>query len=672
VVPSLVIGTAGHVDHGKSTLVRALTGVDPDRPGVDRVGVDRLKDEQRRGITIDLGFAHTRIGDLDVAFVDVPGHERFIRNMLAGAGGFDAVLFVVAADESVMPQTREHLAICRLLGVARGVVAITKADRVDDDTRAIVALEVGELVAGTFLERAPVVPVSARIGTGLDELRAAMASLFVVRAHEDEEPRAAVRLGVDRAFSAKGFGTVVTGTLVSGVVSEGDDLELLPARRRARVRGVHVHNRSVPTAIAPRRVALNLGQIALDEVGRGVTIATPDTLAVTRRLDVAMELLSTVPPLRHGGRVRVHLGTSDIGARVAVSASRASGAGNWQAAAVGQAAVAIPSGGQAHVRLRLDGAVAATRGDRVVVRSPSPSATLGGGVVVDPEPPARGLRRASALARFLALTAEGPGAEDEAVATFLQEAGARGLGAADLVRRAGFRPGGARDWIAAAVAEGRAVRGAGEGAPVFDPSVVAAAERAVVAALKAAPDWPDAGGGVPREALRAHLERGAPQRYAGWFDLVLARLQATRIVEGTDRVVLAGRTTSVDQALSSAMSSIDEEMKRAGLVPRDAKAVAASLSIDVTLFERAVRALVRERRLARLGDLFFHVDALAALRRELAVRAEAARIAGQAAQIDVAAFKTAYGLTRKHAIPLLEWLDRERVTRRVGETRVLL
>ncbi|HEY6358321.1 MAG TPA: selenocysteine-specific translation elongation factor, partial [Vicinamibacterales bacterium] len=297
---SLVVGTAGHIDHGKSALVRALTGVDPDRVGGDpetlrrsglqavkpsglRGGVDRLKEEQRRGITIDLGFAHTRVRDVEIAFVDVPGHERFVRNMLAGAGGFDAVLLVVAADESVKPQTREHAAICRLLGLERGVIALTKSDLVDADTQAVVAREVRAFVAGTFLERAPLVPVSARTGAGLEAIRAALAQLAA--GTHAIHVRETARLAVDRAFSAKGFGTVVTGTLVSGAIGDGDEVEVLPARRRVRVRGVHVHNRAVARASAPRRVAVTLGHVALDEVRRGVTLATAETLAVTRRLD---------------------------------------------------------------------------------------------------------------------------------------------------------------------------------------------------------------------------------------------------------------------------------------------------------------------------------------------------------------------------------------------------
>jgi selenocysteine-specific elongation factor len=665
---SIVIGTAGHVDHGKSTLVRALTGTDPDRPGVDRVTadradrVDRLKEEQRRGITIDLGFASTRIGDLEVAFVDVPGHERFVRNMLAGAGAFDAVLLVVAADESVMPQTREHLAICRLLGVERGVVALTKADRVDEDTHALVELEIRELVAGTFLAAAPVVPVSAKSGAGLDALRSALAALSP-RASADLE-RAPVRLSVDRAFSAKGFGTVVTGTLVAGAVGEGDELELLPAHQRTRVRGLHVHGQSVTRAVSPRRVALNLGHVSVDDVPRGVTVSAPETLAATRRLDAAIELLPSASGLRHGARVHVHLGTSDIGARVAVSAVQGSADEAWRPATVGEASVAVPSGGRAFVRLRLDQPVAATRGDRLVLRASSPQTTIGGGRILDPEPPARGLRRAAALARFLALEST-----ETACAVMVAEAALRGFTLSAAVRRLGL----GQDAVAALatrlVGSGHAVRVTPDDPRMFDARLVAAGESAILAALKAAPVAADGARGLTRDALRERAVRGADP---AWLDYLLGRLRARAAIDGVERIDLAADKPAVDAKLVAVARVIDDHFRAAGLMPPDTAAVAATQKLPAPLVDRAVRSLVRDRRLVRLGDLYFHPEALASLRSDIVSRGVRARESGGTATLDVASFKTTHGLSRKFAIPLLEWLDRERVTRRVGDTRVVL
>jgi len=673
-MPSLVIGTAGHVDHGKSALVRALTGVDPDRPAgdlvsVDRISVDRLAEEQRRGITIDLGFAHTRVGDVEIAFVDVPGHERFVRNMLAGAGGFDAVLLVVAADESVKPQTREHAAICRLLGLERGVIALTKSDLVDADTQAAVAREVRAFVAGTFLERAPLVPVSARTGAGLEAVRAELAKL--ASGSRASHVRETTRLAVDRAFSAKGFGTVVTGTLVSGSVGEGDEVDVLPSGERVRVRGVHVHNRAVARAIAPRRVAVNLGHVALDEVRRGVTLATPDTLAVTRRLDVEIELLNAlpgVPPVRHGGRVRLHLATSEIGARVAIGATRAPGVAPdaWHAAGLGEPAVVIPAGGRAFACLRLDEAVAATRGDRFVLRAYSPATTIGGGVVLDPEPPPRGLRRAQTLARFVAIADPADLAAGRTPIAFLTEAGARGLTAGDVVRRAGVSRAEADAALDAWSADGRAVRAADR---LFDAGAVAVAEAAVVAALTAAHRQEPDLAGVARESLRARLARDAAP---AWFDLVLGRLAGRGIVTGSERLALATHRARTDPGEARTRHVVEAALRQAALTPPDLATLATATALPPALVDRAIAALVREHRLVRVGDLVFHGDALGALKTTVGQQAAAALAVGKPARLDVAAFKTQFGLTRKYAIPLLEWLDRERVTRRVGESRIVL
>ncbi len=675
---SLVVGTAGHIDHGKSALVRALTGVDPDRVGgdpvsvdrvsVDRVSVDRLKEEQRRGITIDLGFAHTRVGEVEIAFVDVPGHERFVRNMLAGAGGFDAVLLVVAADESVKPQTREHAAICRLLGLERGVIALTKSDLVDADTQAVVAREVRAFVAGTFLERAPLVPVSARTGAGLEAVRAELAQL-AIGAHAIHV-RETARLAVDRAFSAKGFGTVVTGTLVSGAIGDGDEIEVLPTRRRVRVRGVHVHNRAVARAVAPRRVAVNLGHVALDEVRRGVTLATAETLAVTRRLDVEIEMLDAlpgVPPVRHGGRVRLHLATSEIGARLAIGATRAPGAADaWRAAGLGEVAVAIPPGGHAFARLRLDEAVAATRGDRFVLRAYSPATTVGGGVVLDPEPLDRGLRRAHALARFVAIGDRSGLALGRPPIAFLTDASARGITMGEVMRRAGVSRAEAVTALDAWSADGRGVRAADR---LFDAAAVTVAETAIVMALTSAHRQEPGLAGVARETLRARLARDAAP---GWFELVVGRLVARGLVTGSDRLALASHQATIEPGEASAKRTVEDALRRAGLTPPDAAALATVTTLAPALVDRTIGALVRERRLVRIGDLVFHPDPLGTLKTAVGRQAAAAREAGTTARLDVAAFKTQYGLTRKYAIPLLEWLDRERVTRRVGEGRIVL
>src|SRR6266581_3446292 len=329
---SIVVGTAGHIDHGKSALVRALTGTDP----------DRLKEEKARGITIDLGFAHQTIDGINFAFVDVPGHERFVKNMLAGAGGIDLVVLVVAADESVMPQTREHFDICRLLHVSSGLVALTKADLADAETLELARLEVRELVTGSFLDGAPIVPVSAKTGDGLDGFRRALVD--VVADTAGRNTNGATRLPIDRVFSMKGFGTVVTGTLVSGRVATDDELLLLPGERPVKVRGVQVHGEQRPDALAGQRTAVNLSGIEVDEIARGQALVTPGAFAETRLADAILELLPDAKPLKHGARVRFHQGTAETLGRVAIVGPVPSAGG----------VPAIEPGSRAFVRLRLE------------------------------------------------------------------------------------------------------------------------------------------------------------------------------------------------------------------------------------------------------------------------------------------------------------------------------
>lgn len=637
---SLVVGTAGHIDHGKSALVKTLTGTDP----------DRLKEEQARGITIDLGFAHARMGDVDVAFVDVPGHERFVRNMLAGAGGIDAVLLVVAADESVMPQTREHFQICRLLGITRGVVALTKCDLADADTRELTTLEVGELLAGSPLAGAPIVTVSARTGEGLDGLRAALVALV------DGSPRQAragvTRLPVDRVFTVKGFGTVVTGTLVSGEVSADAVLRVLPDGQTVRVRGVQVHGQSEPVAVAPRRVAVNLGAVDAGALARGVTLASEDALAVTRRADVHLELLPGARPLKHGARVRVHHGTSEVIGRVSVAARRDSAAADWRQAGAGELGVEIPPGGEAFVRIRLERPAVLTRNDLIVCRAYSPPITIGGGRVLDPEPPAGGVRRATALDRFARLASR-----DAPLEAWLDEAGGQGLTARALVRRGGMAPAEATTMMATAAADSRGVVG---GDHLFATALsIVVADRARVALASfhtAQPIEP----GMPRETLR---DAAAPGARPELFDAVLSTLVAAGEVKGTDRLALSTHQATLSADDQATRTAVEAAISTAGLAALDAAGLARETAQPRSAVDAVVRLLMREGRLVRVDTLLVSADALSQLKSEIVELGRQAGAAGTT--LDVAAFKTRYSLSRKHAIPLLEWLDRERVTKRV-------
>jgi selenocysteine-specific elongation factor len=633
---SIVVGTAGHIDHGKSALVRALTGTDP----------DRLKEEKARGITIDLGFAHAAIGGANFAFVDVPGHERFVKNMLAGAGGIDVVALVVAADESVMPQTREHFEICRLLRVSAGVIVLSKVDLIDDETLALARLEVQEMVKGSFLDAAPVVAVSSRDGTGLDQLRQALVEIgsqAIVRPVD-----AAARLPVDRAFTMKGFGTVVTGTLVSGRLRVDDQLVLLPGGARVKVRGVQVHGESRTEARAGERCAVNLSGVDVADVARGQVLATPDAFVETRVVDVSVEVLAGTKGLRHGARVRVHQGTAETLARVGVIGDRSE----------------IPPGARGYLRLRLERPAVLARGDRYILRAYSPAETIAGGAVLDPWPPRDRIRLPAAAARCIALSGVSGETESErrAASYMIRDAGVHALPQAALVSRVGVRPGEVPGFVQALAAQG-GITVAGD--VLVDAAIVADLEARILKTLAARHDQDPSSDGVPREELRSlTFRRGHPSVFA----FALNRLSETGTVQLRDRIGLAGRRPSLSDEESRASDAIESALRRAGLAPDELNVIAAALGLGTDLAERVARTLQKQRAIARLGTLWFHTEALARLKSEVA----AMKRPGAETRVDVAAFKSRFGLTRKYAIPLLEYLDRERVTRRMGDSRIVL
>jgi selenocysteine-specific elongation factor len=643
-VSHLVVGTAGHIDHGKSALVRALTGIDP----------DRLKEEKARGITIDLGFAHWHDGDRTVAFVDVPGHERFVRNMLAGVGGIDAVMLVVAADESVMPQTREHFEICRLLGVRHGLVALTKLDLVDEDTLALVRLDVAELVAGSFLQDAPAVAVSAKTGAGLDALRRELRTLADTAGARDAS--GAARLPIDRVFVMKGFGTVVTGTLASGRIEHDAELEAVLSNRRVKIRGVQVHGAAAGTALAGQRTALNLSGVEVTDLARGEVLADPGTLHATRIIDVWLETLSDAPALMHGGRVRLHQGTVEVLARVSVVAPPAED---------GEPPVLEP-GSRGFARLRLESPAAVTRGDRFVLRSYSPVATVAGGIVLDPDAPHGGVRLAPTLARLqqllepLASARQAP--ELAAHAVMVAETGRRGLAVSDLVWRAAVAPARLQSARQALVDSGLALD---VGDHLVAPEWRQFAADRVMTALAAHHEAAPHSEGLSREQVREGVLGGVAP---GLVDLVLRELEAAGQIAGRDRLALAGRVVTLSAEEAAVSERLESALRTKGLTPPDASQLAALVGSASPLVERVLQLLVRQKRVLRLDGLPYHRDTLDRLRAEVA----ALKQAGRDAYVDVASFKSRYGLSRKFAIPLLEYLDRERVTRRVGERRLVL
>ena len=521
----LVIGTAGHIDHGKSTLVHALTGIDP----------DRLKEEKARGITIELGFAHTEIDGIRVAFVDVPGHEKFVKTMLAGVGGIDCVMLVVAADESVMPQTREHFDICRLLEIPRGIVVLTKSDLADIDMRALVRQDVAALVEGSFLEGADVIDVSATTGEGLDGLRAAIAAQTAYVGRRPLE--SAARLPIDRSFSMKGFGAVVTGTLVSGTMKLDDELVLLPGDRRVKIRGIQVHGKAAPKAVAGQRTAINLGGVASEEIARGQTLASPGTLSVTRRVDASIDLLPETRPLRHGARIRLHNGTAEVLGRVSI-------AGNDTEIAPGASALA---------RLRLEHPAVLTRGDRFILRAYSPPITIGGGTVLDPAPTRPGIRTAEGVA-FLQTLAPSGDDDTPAIASMVIASGRKGMPRIALPSRGGIPPGRVEATVAALQRTG--VIAAGDRLIGSDEAV--AAGKAVVNLITQFHKANPLSEGMPREEVR---EKVFGRAATSVFERVIEELKATRAIWRRRspgachaRVAVAGDDARVKSAIERAVS----------------------------------------------------------------------------------------------------------------------
>jgi selenocysteine-specific elongation factor len=618
--PIRVVGTAGHVDHGKSTLIRALTGIDP----------DRLREERERGMTIDLGFAWLTLpGGADVGIVDVPGHQDFIRNMLAGVGGIDAVVLVVAADEGVMPQTREHLAILGLLGIERGVVALSKRDLVDDEWAALVRAEVRAALALTALADAPIVELSATTRRGLGELVAALET--VLGAAPPRRDLARPRLPIDRAFTMTGFGTVVTGTLVDGSLRVGDEVELVPGGLRGRIRGLQTHRRSIDVARPGSRVAANLTGIEKEAIDRGMVLTHPGTIAPTAAISVRLALLRDVSgPLEHDDMVRVHAGTAEAIARASVLEGGA-----------------IAPGTSAWVQLRLATPIAVAVGDRLVIRRPSPSETLGGGSVADTSGE-RSRTRADAVAALERRSAPSPA--ERLLASFdvprtAAEAGERsGLDMA------------ARDAAYATLVEsGRAIAlaDAAVSREAFE-ALATRVERTIAMTHRKAP----LRAGASREEVRSALEL-APKRYAA----LVARLVADgRVAERGSALALPAHRPTLTPEQEAHWSDARAALAREPLQPPSAATLERDYRIDLEL----LMALAERGDVVRVGpDGVFLPDAVQRF-------GDAIIDALAAGPITVARARDLTGSSRKHVLPLLQFLDDHGLTRRVGDDRVLI
>jgi selenocysteine-specific elongation factor len=629
---SVIVGTAGHIDHGKTALVKALTGID----------ADRLEEEKRRGITIDIGFANLELpmpdGEtLRLGFVDVPGHERFVRNMLAGVGGIDLVLLVIAADESIKPQTREHFDICRLLSVRRGITVLTKSDAVDRETLDVVRLEVEEFLRGSFLGSPnPIVAVSSLTGAGISDLKREL--LRVAGEVPAKDSRAITRLPIDRVFTMKGFGTVVTGTLVSGTIRKEDELEVFPNGRRVRVRGVQVHGKSAEQAVAGQRTALNLAGATTEELKRGMVLAPASTFLATSRVDVELSLLPSAKPLKDRARVHFHSYTSETIASVILYGKKQ-----------------VAAGENAFAQLRLSEPTLLLPGDRFIIRQFSPVVTIGGGVVVENAPPKR-VKNTAEYAHFLQnLTEE---LRSGMLRARVMASGARGLAIAEAVARTG--------WPAPQIISG--VAGNPEIVRIGDILISRHAldlvRKDLISALEAFHKHNALVAGMSREELRGRFSEVAPTV----FDSVLGEgLQARKIELSGELVRLAGRGVVMKDEEAESKKTIEAAFASAGLKVPALKDVLAGLKVDKARAQKIVTLLLRDKVLVKVSDdLVFHQEALADLRKRMAAEKV------KSPKLDVARFKDLAGVSRKYAIPLLEYLDREHVTRRVGDERVIL
>jgi selenocysteine-specific elongation factor len=630
---SVIIGTAGHIDHGKTALVRALTGVD----------TDRLVEEKRRGITIELGFAHLDLdgpeGPIRFGFVDVPGHERFVHTMLAGVGGIDMVLFVVSAQESVKPQTREHFAICRLLQVRRGIIVLTKCDLVDDVTLQVVRMEVEDMVRGSFLDlgQTPVVPVSAKTGEGIAALTAAMVRMAGQTRQKDVN--APFRLPIDRVFTLKGFGTIVTGTLVSGTVAKEQDVDLLPLGRRVRVRSVQVHGAAVPAAVAGQRTALNLVGVAHDEIERGMSLTQPDLLIPSPRLDVLLTLLPDAADLKNRARVHLHLFSDEVVAQVYLYDR-----------------TLLTAGESCWAQLRPVTPIAAAPGDRVVIRQFSPVVTIGGGVVVDTQP----LRRMKVAARLAFLDALQNCDDARRLLLLAGRRDRQGLSVSQAIHETGWTKRRLFSAVEAAIRSKDLLR--------FEDLVVTAADLERIArdlfnAVKAFQTANPLSGGANRQELltRSGLARDL---FAG----ALGRLvQEGHLAQSGEQVHVPGHRVVMQAEEAQSKAQIEVAFAQAGIRVPSLREVLAELKIDAQRAQKIVTLLLREKVLVKVSDdLVFHRATLQQLKQQVQA------LAAQSPHMDVARFKEVFDLSRKYAIPLLEYLDREQVTRRVGDERIIL
>jgi selenocysteine-specific elongation factor len=607
------VGTAGHIDHGKTSLVHALTGID----------TDRLKEEKQRGISIDIGFAHLTLpGGEHVSFIDVPGHERFVRNMLAGAGGIEAVVLVVAADESVKPQTREHFDICRLLGLKRGLVVLSKADLASPDQVAKTQLDVHNLTAGSFLAGAPVIPVSSVTRQGFAELTSALQALAATSTRRNANGLA--RLPIDRSFALKGFGTVVTGTLWSGTLSVGENVLVHPLGREARIRGLQTHGKPVETAPAGERTAVNLTGIDHSEIKRGFVLSQPKTFQLTSVLDASVDWIDTADIPAKREEFVFHIGTNEVMG----SLKRLGFDSPFARVQLAEPLIALP-------------------GDRFVLRRPSPASTVAGGTVVDAFPPRR-LNRAKTYARLNILT----NADLRTRIALLVDESASGETASNLVHLTGTSVAAIRS----AVEKNAELLWIDPSQRIVSKMWLELRRQKLTAWLATFHASNPTAPGAPISQARLGLEPGLA-------DIVFQNFAAIRL-DG-DLVSLASHRAQFTPQQTETLTRIEQAFRAGGFQPPSPADAMKALIADPKKARDALETLIKSQKLVRVAaDMVFHADVIAHIRQSLAGHK------GRA--FSVPEFKSWTGISRKYAIPLLEYLDHQRVTKRAGDMRVVL
>ena len=631
----LVLGTAGHIDHGKSSLVRALTGID----------TDRLKEEKARGITIELGFAHLELpGGIRFGIVDVPGHEKFVRAMVSGVGGMDLVMLVIAADEGVMPQTREHLDILKLLGVKNGLVVLTKCDLVEQEWLDLVTGEVREFVTGSFLADSPIVPLSARTGAGMDSLKSELARLADITVGKRHEGN--FRLPVDRVFTVAGFGTVVTGTLLSGEIAVGDELELLPSRREGRVRGIQAHGHKEDKGEAGQRLAVNVQGVDLSDVTRGDVVVPRGVFKTTRVVDVRLDYLSSAPKeLKHRATVRFHSATYEVQAQVFLLDRKT-----------------LQPGDSAYVQLRLSEPVLLVSGDRYILRVASPSATVGGGVVLDPFPPPRRRRNEDAIQLLESLEL----LEYQRIAALIiGQSLLSGVEFEEILLRSGMPRKSAEMALALLLGSGDIVQMTREPRIFLTQEAFGALRDGLVEEVARFLALNPHKVGIGKEELKTRLPKRSDQRF---FTPLLTAMERDGVaLPERDIVRLAHRPDNASPAeLNSLAKGIVSLLHEKGIEPPTVKEITEHLHCDQKSLRDIMTALARNGEVVRVSnDLFYSAADLNSLRDKLISYLR------ENGEITPPVYRDLTGLSRKFLIPLLELFDSEKITIRVGDKRVL-